>query len=78
MELVDLNFCSPSSKQNTLATTVGLELFGVFIRLELSCIRVLVKFGPSVLASGEISQGLEVIIEEIWRYAVSVAGKLEM
>lgn len=67
VELVHSELSPTSAQQYPLSATVRLELFRVFGGFQVSLCGVFVEFGSTFLTSGEVSESLEVIIEEIYK-----------
>jgi hypothetical protein len=67
VKLIDLKLRSPLSKQYPLPTTVRFELLVILAGGEIPCGSILVEIGPPLLPCGDIPQGLEIVIKEIWK-----------
>ena len=67
LELVDLELDTALAEEGAFATAVGLEFVGVLLLSEIALRGVLVEAGTAVLAGSDVTEEVEVVVEEIWK-----------
>lgn len=66
VELINLQLCSSPPQKDSLAPAVRLELLGIFRRGEAPRGGVRVEISPPLFTRADISQELEIVVQEIW------------
>ena len=67
LELVDLELDAALAEEGALAAAVALPLLGVLLLREVPLRGVLVEAGTAVLAGSDVTEEVEVVVEEIWK-----------
>jgi len=66
MELVDSQLCSATAEKDTFAPAVGLEFLRVLCCFKITGSGISIEFCASFFTRGQVSQVLEVVIEEVY------------